>query len=57
MASPDAAEAKKAAPERAFNNPVAREWTEALFDQHRAFYPDVTYSLAFTLAGTVADVD
>ncbi|MGW2678957.1 hypothetical protein [Streptomyces sp. NPDC001436] len=42
---PDLAEAKKATAKRGFTDPMSREWVEALFQQHRAFYPDVTYSL------------
>lgn len=46
--SPEEAEAKKRAPKRAFNDPLAREWTEALIAHHKPFYPDVTYSLDWT---------
>lgn len=42
---PDQAEAKKASPKRGFNDPMSREWVEALITQHRTFYPDVTYHL------------
>ncbi|WP_326686526.1 MULTISPECIES: Hint domain-containing protein [unclassified Streptomyces] len=43
--SPEEAEAKARSPKRPFNDPLAREWTEALIQQHKTFYPDVTYSL------------
>ncbi|MFC8447779.1 hypothetical protein [Kitasatospora sp. NPDC057223] len=42
---PDVAEAKRASPKRGFNDPMSREWVEALIAQHKPFYPDVTYSL------------
>ncbi|MER5886158.1 Hint domain-containing protein [Streptomyces sp. NPDC001941] len=42
---PDVARARQSAPKRAFNDPLAREWTESLISQHRPFYPEVTYSL------------
>jgi hypothetical protein len=42
---PDVAEAKKASPKRRFNDPMSREWVEALIQQHQTFYPDVTYHL------------
>ena len=41
----DLAEAKKAAPKRSFNDPLAREWTESLIRLHHTFYPDVAYQL------------
>ncbi|WP_405535263.1 hypothetical protein OG426_54615 (plasmid) [Streptomyces canus] len=41
----DQAQAKRAAPKRGFNDPQAREWAEALIQQHKTFYPDVTYHL------------
>jgi hypothetical protein len=42
---PDIAEEKKATAKRPFNDPLAREWTEALIREHRNFYSDVTYHL------------
>lgn len=42
---PDEAEARKSAPKRPFNDPMAREWAEAVISYHRPFYPDVTYHL------------
>lgn len=42
------AEAKRSSAKRAFNDPLAREWTEALIAQHRTFYPEVTYHLDWT---------
>ncbi len=45
---PDLAEAKLASPKRAFDDPLAREWTEALLTQHKPFYPEVTYLLDWT---------
>ncbi|TWB33270.1 Hint domain-containing protein [Nitrospirillum pindoramense] len=32
-------------PMRRWNDPLSREWTEALLRQHHAFYPDVQYHL------------
>ncbi|MDJ1135012.1 hypothetical protein [Streptomyces iconiensis] len=43
--SPEEAEVKRRSPKRPFNDPLAREWTEALIQQHKTFYPDVTYHL------------
>ncbi|TLS45368.1 hypothetical protein FE633_14945 [Streptomyces montanus] len=43
--SPEEAEAKRQSPKRPFNDPMSREWTEALIQQHKTFYPDVVYSL------------
>jgi Peptidase family M48 len=41
----DLAAEKERAPKRRFNDPFAREWTEAVIRQYRCFYPDVTYHL------------
>lgn len=41
--SDEEAEKKKSDPKRAWNDPMAREWTEYLISHHRTFYPDVTY--------------
>jgi hypothetical protein len=45
---PDLAEEKRSAPKRAFNDPQAREWVEALIRFHRQFYPDVNYIFDWT---------
>jgi hypothetical protein len=45
---PDLADAKLTAPKRAFDDPLAREWTEALLAQHRPFYPEVAFTLDWT---------
>jgi len=37
------AEQRAKDPMRAFSDPAAREWTDAVITLHRAFYPDVTY--------------
>jgi hypothetical protein len=41
--SDDEAEAKKSEPHRAWNDPMAREWTEYLIAHHRTFYPNVVF--------------
>ncbi|MFI6497990.1 M48 family metalloprotease [Nonomuraea typhae] len=35
-------------PKRAFSDPAAREWSEALVHLHRAWYPDITYHVDWT---------
>ncbi|WP_147289007.1 hypothetical protein [Nocardia mexicana] len=42
---PDFAEAKKASPKRAFNDPFSREATEQLLVFHKAFYGDINYTI------------
>lgn len=32
-------------PKRAWNDPLSRQWTQSLLDQHKAFYPNIVYSL------------
>lgn len=39
------AAAKAADPRRPFNDPLAREWTEYLLEQHRVRYPSIVYQL------------
>lgn len=41
--SDEEAAAKAADPMRAWNDPLSRQWTQYLLDQHAAFYPQVTY--------------
>ncbi|MDA0631861.1 hypothetical protein OUY22_00390 [Nonomuraea sp. MCN248] len=42
---PEEAEARAAAPKRAFNDPQSRSWTEWLLGHHGHFYDDISFTL------------
>jgi hypothetical protein len=43
--SEDDAKARESCPKRAWTDPLSRQWTEYLFELHKAFYPRLVYHL------------